>query len=57
MKEAIEEIKSAANVKLHFWHAIENRWVKASIIVLLLAVIALKVFTTVWTFDWLTNLF
>ena len=57
MKEAIEEIKSAAKVKLQFWHAIENRWVKASIIVLLLAVIALKVFTTVWTFDWLTNLF
>ena len=57
MKVAIEEIKSAAKVKLQFWHTIENWWVKASIIALLLAVIALKVFTTVLTFDWLSNLF
>ncbi|MGJ8662625.1 MAG: hypothetical protein ACSHWU_03195 [Marinicella sp.] len=57
MKEAIEEIKSAAKVKMNFWHNIKSRWVKALIVVLFLSLIALKVFTTVLTFDWLSSLF
>ncbi len=57
MKEAIEEIKTAAKGKLQFWNNIKNGWIKAGIIVLFLALVALKIFTTVFTFDWLASLF
>lgn len=57
MKEAIEEIKTAAKGKLQFWNNIKNGWIKAGIIVLFLALVTLKIFTTVFTFDWLASLF
>ena len=57
MKEAIDEIKNEVKAKLLFWNNIKSRKVKASLIVLFLALIALKIFTTVLTFDWLSGLF
>lgn len=56
MKESIAEIKKQMNNKLLFWHSLKSKKIKAGIIVLFLAIIALKIFTTVITFDWLADL-
>jgi len=57
MKKAIDEVKNEVKVKLRFWHNIENKKVKVALIFLFLALVALKIFTTVLTFEWLANLF
>ena len=57
MKDAIDEVKNEMKAKLHFWNNIKSRKVKASLIILSLSLIALKIFTTVLTFDWLSGLF
>jgi hypothetical protein len=57
MKEAVEEIRTAVKEKMQFWHGINNRWIKAALILFFLALIGLKIFTTVLTFDWLSGLF
>jgi len=57
MKESIDEIKREAKEKLLFWNNLKSRKAKASLIVIFLTVIGLKVFTTVLTFDWLSDLF
>jgi len=57
MKEAIDEVKSELKDKLAYWHNLESRKIKAGAVVVFIAVIALKIFTTVLTFDWLSDLF
>ena len=57
MKEAIDEIKSEAKAKLLFWNNIKNTKLKVALVFLFIGLIALKLFTTVLTFDWLTSLF
>ena len=57
MKKAYEEVKKKAKVKFTQWNNVKSKWVKISLVVLFLAIIALKVFTTVFTFDWLVGLF
>ena len=57
MKESIDELKGEFKAKLDYWHNIKSRKAKVFLIVLSLALIALKIFTTVLTFDWLKSLF
>ena len=56
MKEAIDEVKTELKAKISHWNDIKSRKVKVSLIALSLGLIALKVFTTVLTFDWITAL-
>lgn len=56
MKAAIEEVKTEIRAKLSHWNNIKSKKLKVSFIVLFFALIALKIFTTVLTFDWLAGL-
>ncbi|OUS29992.1 hypothetical protein A9Q98_05565 [Thalassotalea sp. 42_200_T64] len=56
MKEGFEEVKSEIKAKLLFWNNIKSKKVKASLILLFLGLIGLKIFTTVLTFDWLADI-
>ena len=57
MKESIDELKGEFKAKLDYWSNMKSRKAKVFLIVLSLALIALKIFTTVLTFDWLKSLF
>jgi hypothetical protein len=57
MKEAIDEVKSEVKAKLLYWNNIQSKKIKVALIILFAGLVALKVFTTVLTFDWLTSLF
>lgn len=57
MKESMDELKGEFKAKLDYWNNIKNRKAKALLILMFLALIGLKIFTTVLTFDWLTSLF
>ena len=57
MKEAIDEVKSEVKAKLIYWNNIKSNKVKGALILFFAGIIALKVFTTVLTFDWLAGLF
>ncbi|KGJ90930.1 hypothetical protein [Colwellia psychrerythraea] len=57
MKEDLAELKSELKSKLLYWHNLKSKKIKAAAIVLFIGVIALKIFTTVLTFDWLSELF
>ena len=57
MKKAYEEVKEEAKAKFTQWNSVKSKWVKIFLVVLFLAIIALKIFTTVFTFDWLVGLF
>ncbi|BBM00134.1 hypothetical protein [Microbulbifer sp. GL-2] len=56
MKEGIEKVKSEINSKILFWNNIKSRKLKAALIVVFVGVVFLKIYTTVFTFDWFTNL-
>lgn len=57
MKESINEVKSEVNAKLRYWHNIQSKKNKIALLLVFIGVVALKVFTTVLTFDWLTSFF
>jgi hypothetical protein len=57
MKESIDELKGEFKAKLDYWHNIKSRKAKVFLFIIFLALIGLKVFTTVLTFDWLKSLF
>jgi hypothetical protein len=57
MKESIKELKSEVNAKLLFWKSIRSMKVKVALVFLFIALIGLKIFTTVLTFDWLASFF
>ncbi|ALQ08255.1 MULTISPECIES: hypothetical protein [Pseudoalteromonas] len=57
MKEAVSKLKTEFNAKLLYWNNLKSNKAKALILLLFIAVIALKVFTTIFTFDWLASLF
>ncbi len=57
MKESMAEVKNELKSKLVYWNNLKSRKIKAAAIVVCLGIIALKIFTTVLTFDWLTGLF
>jgi len=57
MKESINEVKSEVNAKLRYWNNIQSKKNKIALLLVFIGVVALKVFTTVLTFDWLTSFF
>ena len=57
MKETKDKVKSEIKVKLLLWDNIQSRKVKVALILLFFALVGLKIFTTVLTFDWLASLF
>lgn len=57
MKDGFNEVKSEVKAKLLFWHNIQSTKLKVAVVFLFLAIVGLKVFTTVLTFDWLGSLF
>jgi hypothetical protein len=57
MKESINELKSEFKAKLLFWKNIQSMKVRIALLFLFLALIALKLFTTILTFDWIAGLF
>jgi hypothetical protein len=57
MKEAMEEVKSEVKAKLVYWNNIKSRKFKVALVFLFIALVTLKIFTTVLTFDWLAGLF
>ena len=57
MKEVIDNVKNEMKSKLLFWNNIQSRKVKISLIFLFVALVGLKIFTSVLTFDWLVSLF
>ena len=57
MAEVNNELKSELKTKWLYWHNLKSRKVKTAVILLGLTIIALKIFTTVLTFDWLSGLF
>jgi hypothetical protein len=56
MKESIDEVKSELKAKLLYWNNLKSRKIKVGVIMLFFGIIALKIFTTVLTFDWLSGL-
>ena len=57
MKEDIEKVKQEYNAKKLAWSNIKSGKVKATLIIVCIGLIALKIFTTVLTFDWLADVF
>ncbi|MFT6734569.1 MAG: hypothetical protein ACJAS9_002771 [Polaribacter sp.] len=57
MKDSINELKSEFKAKLLFWNNIQSIKVKIALSLLFIALVGLKIFTTVLTFDWLSGLF
>ena len=57
MKEAVTKLKTEFNAKLLYWNNLKSSKAKAAIILLFTVVIALKVFTTIFTLDWVASLF
>lgn len=56
MTEGFNQVKSEVKAKLLFWNNIQSRKLKVAIVFLFVAIVGLKVFTTVLTFDWLAGL-
>jgi len=57
MKEAFTEVKSEIKAKFLFWKDIKSRKFKVVLVFIFMALVGLKIFTTILTFDWLTGLF
>jgi hypothetical protein len=57
MKKEYEEVKIEAKAKFTQWNNVKSKWIKVILIVLFLTIIALKVLTTIFTFDWIIGLF
>ncbi|MEI8665425.1 hypothetical protein P4S81_11955 [Pseudoalteromonas sp. B28] len=57
MKDALDNLKTEFNAKRLYWKNLKSYKAKVFFILLFVAVIALKLFTTVFTFDWIVGLF
>jgi len=55
MKDALDKFKTELNVKRLYWKNLKSYKAKVFIILLFVAVITLKIFTTVFTFDWIVG--
>jgi len=56
VKEGFEKVKSEVNSKILFWNNIKSRKLKAALIAVFIGVVFLKIYTTLFTFDWFTKL-
>jgi hypothetical protein len=57
VKKSVDEVKSEVKAKLLYWNNIQSKKLKVALIFLFVGLVALKIFTTVLTFDWLTSVF
>ena len=61
MKENINKLKVELNTKfnekLTYWNNLKSKKAKVAIIALCMGIICLKIFTTIFTVDWLTDMF
>ena len=57
MKDSINKLKSEIKAKIEFWNNIKSKNLKALLIIIFIALVLLKIFTTVLTFGWLTGIF
>ena len=57
MKEAINEVKIKFKSNLLFWYIIKSQKLKVALVFVFIALVTLKISTTVLTFDWLMGLF
>ncbi len=57
MKKSYYEVKTEVKAKFLSWNNIKNRKLKVALVLLFITIMALKVFTTVLTFDWIASLF
>jgi hypothetical protein len=56
MKDALDNFKTEFNAKRLYWKSLKSYKAKVFIILLFVVVIALKIITTVFTFDWIVSL-
>ena len=57
MKQGYNEVKREVKEQLLEWNNLKNKKLKVLFVLLFMGVIALKIFTTVLTFDWIAGLF
>jgi len=56
VKEGITEVKNEFHTKFLYWKNLKSIKAKVALIFLALGIIGLKIYTTVFTFDWLADL-
>jgi hypothetical protein len=57
MKDDLNLVKSEVKAKFLLWNNIQSKKLRVALVFLFIAIVGLKIFTTVLTFDWLTGLF
>jgi len=57
MKESLAEVKKEIKAKLLYWNNLKSSKAKVALIIVILAVIVLKIFTLLYSVDWLSDLF
>jgi hypothetical protein len=57
IREAIDQVRTEVNAKILDWNKIKSRKLKVGLICFFITLLALKLFTTFLTFDWLASLF
>ena len=55
--ELKSEVSAEIKAKWQVWNNIKSKKTKALLIILAIALVCLKIFTTVLTFDWLASFF
>ncbi|MEL0654762.1 hypothetical protein V6257_06970 [Pseudoalteromonas issachenkonii] len=56
MKDALDNFKTEFNAKRFYWKNLKSNKAKVFFILLFVVVVVLKIFTTVFTFDWIVGL-
>ena len=57
MKESIAEVKKEIKAKLLYWNNLKSSKAKVALIIVTFGVIVLKIFTLLFSVDWLNDLF
>ena len=57
MKESLAEVKNEIRAKLLYWNNLKSSKAKVALFIVILAVIVLKIFTLLYSVDWLSDLF
>ena len=57
MKESLAEVKKEIKAKLLYWNNLKSSKAKVALIIVTLGVIVLKIFTLLFSVDWLSDLF
>jgi len=57
MKESLAEVKNEIRAKLLYWNNLKSSKGKVALFIVILAVIVLKIFTLLYSVDWLSDLF